>query len=343
MLSEAEILEAIRRRLQEVFKAPVEMAQHVGPDGVDATLLAKNHRFAVEVKGSNRLATIRQACATAQSHVDAAGSDAIPLVAVPFMGPSGRHACEEANVGFVDAAGNARFEAAGLFVHVEGKREQAATRGRPSSAFAPKSSRVARLLLLDPSRWWKRSAIAAEVGLGKSLVSKIATRLSEDGLLTEDDSKQIRARNPVHLLEAWKDEYRFRRHRIIAGHVSARSGEELAERFAASARQSGLEYSFTGLAAAAKLAPFAGFRLVAAYLRQPPNDRLLGEMGFHQGEKGANLWLVLPKDEGVFAGSKEIDGHVCVSPVQAYLDLQGMPERAKEAAEHLRKECLAWR
>jgi hypothetical protein len=202
---------------------------------------------------------------------------------------------------------------------------------------------LTRLLLLDPNRWWKRAEIAAESGLGKSFVSKITARLSEDGLLVENEEKQIRAHNPAHLLEAWRDEYEFRSHRVIAGHVGARSGEELADRFAALARQYDIQYSFTGLPAAAKLAPFAGFRLVAAYVRHAPEDRLLGAIGFHRGDKGANLWLVLPKDDGVFAGSREIDGHVCVSPVQAYLDLLSMPERAKEAAGHLREVYLTWR
>lgn len=340
---EADMLEAIRQRLREALKAPVEIAQPGGPLGPDATLHARNHRFVMEMKGSNRLATIRQACAAARAHAGRAGADAIPLVAVPFMGPSGRKACEEANVGFVDAAGNVQVEAPGLFVHVEGRRAQGAVRGRPSSAFAPKSARVARLLLLDPGRWWRRADIASEAGLGKSFVSKITARLRDDGLLAENEAKQVRALNPVHLLEAWQDEYRFRRHGIVAGHVGARSGEELADRFATLARQRGLEYGFTGLAAAAKFAPFAGFRLVAAYVRRVPDDQLLGELGFHRGDKGANLWLVVPNDEGVFAGSKDIDGHVCVSPVQAYLDLQGMPERAKEAAAHLREACLTWR
>ena len=47
-------------------------------------------------------------------------------------------------------------------------------------------------------------------------------------------------------------------------------------------------------------------------------------------------------DEGVFQGAKAIEGISCVSPVQAYLDLHAMPERAEEAAEHLRKERLQW-
>ena len=340
---EMDILEPARRRLEEVLKRKVKAKvvhhRHNGPDGV---FQAGKFVFVVEAKASNRLASIRQACEQARRYAIEKGPNAIPLVAVPFMGPSGRRACEEAHVGFVDAAGNAHIEVAGLFVHVEGRPNPSSALGRPSTIFAPRSSRVSRLLLLDPNRWWQQKDIALEAGIGRGFVSKIVARLNIDGLLEVNDGK-VRPSNPNLLLDAWKDEYNFSRHRLVAGHVSARSGEELAYRFAQAAQQLGVEYSFTGLPAAAKLAPFAGFRLVAAYLRRPPMETLLQSLGFHADDKGANLWLIVPADEGVFAGSKTIAGHACVSPVQAYMDLLNMPERAKEAAQHLREVCLKWR
>ena len=58
---------------------------------------------------------------------------------------------------------------------------------------------------------------------------------------------------------------------------------------------------------------------------------------------GANLWLVVPNDAGVFHGAAEKDGIHCVHPVQAYFDLKGHSERASEAAERLRNEFLDWR
>ena len=56
-----------------------------------------------------------------------------------------------------------------------------------------------------------------------------------------------------------------------------------------------------------------------------------------------NLWLVQPNDEGVFHGTEQVKGILCVSPVQAFLDLKAVPERAEEAAEQLQKELLRWR
>ena len=58
--------------------------------------------------------------------------------------------------------------------------------------------------------------------------------------------------------------------------------------------------------------------------------------------RGANVWFVVPNDEGVFQGASEQDELRCVHPVQVYLDLKNHPERAREAAEHLRTRLLDW-
>jgi hypothetical protein len=59
--------------------------------------------------------------------------------------------------------------------------------------------------------------------------------------------------------------------------------------------------------------------------------------------KGANVWLVVPNDVGVFDGVETKEGTACVHPVQAYVDLLRHPERAKEAAAELRTRMLRWR
>ena len=46
--------------------------------------------------------------------------------------------------------------------------------------------------------------------------------------------------------------------------------------------------------------------------------------------------------QGLAWARLERDGVVCVHPVQIYLDLKKQPERAKEAADHLRAELLKW-
>ena len=103
-----------------------------------------------------------------------------------------------------------------------------------------------------------------------------------------------------------------------------------------------LELAATGLSAAWLYTRFAAFRLVTIYLSSMPTRNLLKAMEFSDEPKGANLWLVLPDDEGVFHGSQSVDGIPCVSAVQTYLDLKNQPERSKDAAVELRRKLLNW-
>jgi len=102
----------------------------------------------------------------------------------------------------------------------------------------------------------------------------------------------------------------------------------------------GLTTAATGLAGAWLLTHFASFRLVTLYVDREPPQELLTKLGFRHGDRGANTWLVIPNDEGVFAGRDEQDGIGCAHPVQVYLDLKFHPERSSEAAQRVRERYL---
>ena len=54
-------------------------------------------------------------------------------------------------------------------------------------------------------------------------------------------------------------------------------------------------------------------------------------------EGGGNLWLLVPKDRGVFQGQRAVSGLPVVSDSQIYLDLVASGLRGPEAAEALRE------
>src|SRR4029453_813673 len=107
MRAETEILRAAKERLEELLKRPVRAKEPSsrgnGPDGV---FQAGKYHFVVEAKSSNRLASVDQACRQAQLFARRASPGAVPLVVVPFMGPSGRQACDSAKGRFFDRGGN---------------------------------------------------------------------------------------------------------------------------------------------------------------------------------------------------------------------------------------------
>ena len=265
------------------------------------------------------------------------------MVAVPFMGPIGREYCRQAEVNWLDLSGNADIVAPGIRVRIEGQPNLFKQPGRPSSAFAPKSSRIARWLLLHPGEPMTQREIARATDMDEGFTSRIVGRLEEDDLVVREPDGAIRARDPDLLLDAWREAYDFSKHEIVKGHIAARSEDALLRHLSAQLHSLQVDHAATGMAAAWLLTRFAGFRMVATYLAEHPSPEVLDRLGFREGASGANVWLVVPTDVGVFHGASDRDGVSCVHPVQVYLDLKEQPERADEAAEHLRAELLTWR
>lgn len=309
--------------------------------GVDLEVRTSSRLFMVEIKAAADARAVRMAIEQARSAASDAGPTAVPLVAVPFMGAVGAHICEQAGISWIDLSGNAHIVAPGLLVHVEGKPNRFKRSGRPGTVFAPKSSRVVRWLLMEPTRRWTQRELADAAGLDQGFTSRIVRRLEADGLVARDETGGVRSKEPRTLLETWRTAYAFDKHHIIKGHVTARTGEGLLQDLTHTLAEHKFEYAATGLGAVWLMNRFAAFRLATVYLRSSPSRELLQKLGFREEPRGANTWLVVPNDEGVFHGVSERDGITCVHPVQAYLDLKGHPERSAEAAERLAKELPA--
>lgn len=335
----------LRDRLAELLELPRSRARlrpHREAPEADAAIELGGFAFVIEWRSSGDVAAVSRAVEQVRRHATASGGQAIPLVAVPFMGHVGRERCREADVGWLDLSGNAEIFAPGLRVRIEGRPNRFKRPGRPSSAFAPKSSRIARWLLMHPNRSMTQREIARATDMDEGFTSRIVAGLEEDDLIVREPNGSLRAHDPDRLLDAWREDYDFSKHRILRGHLPARSGDALLRHLADELGRQSIQYAATGLAAAWLLNRFAAFRLVTLYFAEAPDPDLLEDLGFREDERGANTWLVVPNDEGVFHGARELDGTHCVHPVQVYLDLHEHPERANEAAEHLRSEISRW-
>lgn len=260
----------------------------------------------------------------------------LSVLMVPFMGEKGHAICEEAGVCWLDLSGNAQIIAPGLRVVIKGNPNKYKAPGRPSTAFAPKSSRLARWLLMHEPRPFTQRELARATDVDEGFTSRVIGKLLDEQLLSRNTDGLIEVPSKDLLLEAWAEEYRFDKHRLRKGHIPGRSGEEITSQLAASLATAGVDHAFTGLAAAWRLNGFAAHRLTTVYLAGDVGLDVLAQVGFRDDARGANTWLVLPNDEGVFHGAEVIRDIRCVHPVQAWLDLATQPERAVEAAEAIR-------
>ena len=263
----------------------------------------------------------------------------VPVVAVPFMGETGRRICAEAKLSWIDLSGNTWIDAPNRQIHILGHRNRFLKAGRPANMFAPKSSRVVRTLLMTPSHAFSQAELAAATGVDKGRVSRLVRRLLAVGLAESTEGLRIRLKDPSLALEAWREAYDFGTHAVLRGHVAVRDPEEL---LAHLEKIPGPGWALTGLAAAWQLTRFAMHRLTTIFLRDLPSTDWLREIGFRVEPRGANLWLGRPVDDAVFEGASVVDGVACVHPIQVYLDLKAQPERAQEAAEELKRRLLTW-
>ncbi len=308
----------------------------------EARIQSGNRTFHVQWKPSGDAAAVGLAVQRLQQLQEGPGRKALAVLAVPYMGEAGQRVCKEGGISWLDLAGNAQLEAPGLRIHIRGNPNPFKRRGRPSSPFAPKSSRISRWLLMHPGKFVAQRELAASTDMGEGFTSRIVRRLEEMELIERNEAGAIRARDPDLLLDAWAEDHDFDGNHFLRGHVPVRSGEELLQKVPAGLWKKGQRCAATGLAGAWLLTGFAAFRTAAFYVSSFPDARALKRIGFEEGETGSNLRWVVPRDDGVFQGNAEVQGLPCVHPVQVWLDLQGQQERAREAADFLRKKLLRW-
>lgn len=333
-------------RLAEIFEVPSDAVSRRSIDvpcingrSWDALFSVGAHTFALEWKRSGSLQQVALATHQIAEARDGLPDGVIPLLAVPYMGEPARERCAEARLPWLDLSGNARIVTAGIFYQNLGHPNLFRRPGRPESAFGPKGSRIARRLLMEAGETFRQRTLASSTGLDEGHVSRIVGKLLESGLV-ERGRDGIRVTDADLLLDSWCEEYRFDRHTVLRGHIAAGSGDSLTRSLAGALSKLEVSYAATALAAAWLWTRHAGFRLATVYLPETPSAALLAGLGFREESRGANTWLVVPDDEGVFHGASEVEEVRCVHPVQAYLDLLSHPERAKEAATELRSGLL---
>ncbi len=289
----------------------------------------------IEVKATSRPDQIIQAAHQFSGYA----GPGIPLLVVPVMSSQGAGAAAGQKLNWMDLAGNARIRTSDLYVRVEGRPQSLKSRGRPNSPFAPKSARVTRALLVDPSKYWRQHELVEVTGLDDGSISRVVRRLDEASLL-ERHGAVLRPRDPDLLLNAWEQDYRFEAHDVLVGHMSG-SGAEVTSQLAAGLRELGVHFAFTGLSAAWRMDGFARYRLTTVYVEGDPRD-VAQRLQLRREPRGANVQLVGPNDFGVFMDEQDWGGLPCTAPLQVYLDLRHLPERAGDAADHLRTHLLRW-
>jgi hypothetical protein len=283
-----------------------------------------------------------RAAVTKLSEIRKAMPNAYPVAASVYIGPQSARILKENNLGYVDLSGNCYLAFENVLIEKEGKRNVRPSSRPLRSLFAPRATRVARVLLAEPSRAWRLEELAkaAAVSLGHS--HNVVKRLEDLRWLERDGDQRLHLGKPADLLQAWSESYTYRSNEIASYFVSDRVTRRTMTDLARLATAEGRRYAFTLSAGLSLVAPHTRLGAVHCYLEGDPAP-VAAALGLHPAaEADGALHLLSPYDPGVFDGLLDKAGLKVVCLPQLYVDLVRAERRGAEQAEHLRREAMGY-
>ena len=324
-----------------------------------ARFKALERRLACDVKSSGQPRIAREACL---SLAEFARQDPriYPVFIAPYISPAAAEICEEYKTGYLDFAGNCRLAFDSVFIQKEGFPNPTAATRDLRSLYSPKAERVLRVLLASGRRIWRTQALAdaAQVSLGQvaSVKKLLADRewiepgpagfgLSGYAHASHDESDgSVRFGSAVlPLLTEWARAYRPERSSATEFY-SITPIPEMEAKLAELSRSQKKQIAFTAFSGAARMAPAVRYQRATAYVADEVGA-IAEKLGLKRVSSGANVTLIEPYDNGVFFGTRELEGSPVVSPIQIYLDLMQIKGRGEEAATAILEEIIKslWR
>src|SRR5215470_12701857 len=349
MVKTGDIRRQVAQRLRELFpkaKGWEELADlRAAGKPVDVAVrfrLGDAERVvAVEVSSLGQPRQIRGAV-TRLTEIRRELPSAYPVAAAVYIGPQSARILKDNNLGYLDLSGNCYLAFDHVLIEKEGKRNLRPSTRPLRSLFAPRATRVVRVLLAEPARAWRLEELAKAAGVSLGHGHNVIKRLEELAWAERDDEQRLRLSKPADLLEAWGESYSYRENEIRSYFAPERISRKFMGEVARAADAANRRYAFTLNAGASLVASHLRLPNVHCYLEGDPEEvaSALGVRAATDAE--GTLHLLTPYDAGVFSGALEKGGLKVTSLPQLYVDLLHYERRGPEQAEHLRREAMGF-
>jgi hypothetical protein len=252
------------------------------------------------------------------------------LVAAPFLSPRTRDQLQATNLNYIDLTGNVRLilTRPGLFVETMGAIADPRPMAAPGRSLrGPKAGRVVRALC-DFRLPISISDLGARASVDVSYASRLVEWLAQEALLKRKPRGAVEVVDRPALIRRWAQDYSVLKSNEAHGFLDPRGIENLV-RGLAKARAPRMV--ITGSLAANKIAPIAPARLAMMYVEDIEGAAKF--LNLVPADAGANVMLLAPFDEVVFARPATADGLTFVAASQLAVDLLTSPGRAPREAE----------
>ena len=264
-----------------------------------------------------------------------------PVVVADYVSPQSAALLKRSGLGYLDLSGNCYLSFDHVLIEKDGNPNLRPSTRPLRSLFAPRATRVTRVLLVDPQHAWRLEELAkgADVSLGHA--HNVVKRLEDLSWVERDEHQRFRLSRPGDLLEGWREAYTHRRNRTEACFSAERMTRKLVAEVARACHAEGRRYAFTLHAGAALVAPSVRFPAIHCYVEGDPAP-IVRSLGLRPAEGEGNVNLVEPYDEGVFYAPMTKGGLPVVCLPQLYVDLYHYERRGREQAAHLRREAMGY-
>ena len=278
---------------------------------------------------------------------DAAAPNALPLLAAESISPGAKDLLKAERVGYFDSGGSLYLPAPGALFFVDKPPSKSASRTL-RSLFSGRRAHVLHGLLTRRADWLGVIELAKDVSVSPSTVSMVLTELERRDWLDsrgQGPGKQRHLTQPSALLDAWATSLRQQPAEAMRRFfVPSLKGDALAAGLDGVCSSRGINYAVTHEAAAQRYAPFLSnvSQIRVRLPTGPATEAALAELGARPVTEGANLVVLYTKSTADLLFRQRVNGVWLASPIQTYLDLVRAEGRAKELADHLRREKIGF-
>ncbi|MEC9368702.1 MAG: hypothetical protein VX871_08415 [Pseudomonadota bacterium] len=275
------------------------------------------------------------------------GHQTAPLLVAQSISPGAKDLLRGEGVGYYDSGGSMFLPAESIYVYIDKPPPKNLSKSI-RSLFSGRRAQVLQVLLMQPTEWFGVKSVAEQAKVSPATASQVLAELEKfDWVISrgQGPSKERHLREPGALLDAWVKQLSVMRSPAMRRYfVPAARAEVLVDKFAEACAVHNADYAITHEAAGQHYTPFLStFSQVRCRLMAgAAADRALGELDARVVTEGANLAVIEVKSPGELLFREQVDGVWLASPVQVYLDLMRGEGRAKELAQHLRRERIGF-